>query len=129
MRVVESSEAASEAERAAREDMERQAREWQTARDKLSEPDLQPALGALSPPASPTHELTYSGRDARSQVRARRRPAPPEPHTRSRGSVRIDLWSLEDARRRHAPTLTPAPSNTLDSWLATATTATVRHNK
>ncbi|CAF4842906.1 unnamed protein product [Pieris macdunnoughi] len=135
MRVVESGEAATEAERAALEDMRRQLREWEKARaalrDRPDAPDQpdRPAEPRLDDDEEP---LTYGGEDARTKVRGRRRvkrgapqsappppPSPPPsppggaPRTRSRGTVHINLWTLDEregaARRRNG---------TLDSWLA-----------
>ncbi|KAL0841655.1 hypothetical protein ABMA28_013933 [Loxostege sticticalis] len=127
MRVVESSEAATSAERAALGEMQRQLREWEQARQQLRARSPSPA------PAEPEPEpaLTYTRADARAQVRARRRrpPAPPSPppsppapahatpRTRSRGTVHINLWTLDEAggERRRA-----LRNGTLDAWLAHA---------
>lgn len=126
MRVVESSEAATSAECAALGEMQRQLREWEQARQQLRARSPSPA------PAEPEPEpaLTYTRADARAQVRARRRrpPAPPPspppsppphatPRTRSRGTVHINLWTLDEAggERRRA-----LRNGTLDAWLAHA---------
>lgn len=120
MRLVESSEAATSAERAALDDMRRQLRDWEQARRQLR------STPSPSPPASPA--LTYRREDARAQVRARRRapapaPAPAPPRgTRSRGTVHINLWRLDAARRR------PLRNGTLDAWLANAADADRKHN-
>lgn len=135
MRLVENSEAATEAERAALGEMRRQLREWERARRALRD---EPGAGEPGP------ELTYSREDARAEVRARRRrrapppaapapapppppspppsppaPAAPQPRTRSRGTVHINLWTLDEAAeggaRRRA-----LRNGTLDSWLAGA---------
>ncbi|CAG4906239.1 unnamed protein product [Colias eurytheme] len=138
MRMVETSEAATEAERAALGEMRRQLREWERARRELRDRDPPPDR-----PADPP--LTYSADDARAQVRARRRarrappspppsppagppagpparpagPPPATPRTRSRGTVHINLWTLDEAggpaARRRA-----LRNGTLDSWLAGA---------
>ncbi|CAH2086991.1 unnamed protein product [Euphydryas editha] len=145
MRLVETSEAATEAERAALGEMRRQLREWEQARRALRD---EPA--ADEPEAEPDLELTYSREDSRAKVRARRRrrarvavksppapppppspppsppaaaparappPAAPQPRTRSRGTVHINLWTLDEAAeggaRRRA-----LRNGTLDSWLA-----------
>ncbi|CAB3234827.1 unnamed protein product [Arctia plantaginis] len=108
MRLVESSEAATAAERAALGEMRRQLHEWEEARRQLR---------SESPGAAPraaTPELTYGREEARAKVRAgRRRAAPPSPEvrTRSRGAVHIDLWALDERR--------PLRNGTLDAWLAT----------
>lgn len=125
MRVVESSDTASAAERAALDDMRRQLRDWEDKRRRLREsPPPAPAPRAASP------QLTFGREDARAQVRARRRRAPRPPlrapppspppsppaavRTRSRGTVHINLWSLDAGRRR------ALRNGTLDSWLTSA---------
>lgn len=102
MRLVESSEAASAAERAALGEMRRQLREWAEARRRLRS---EPAGGA---------ELTYARDEARAKVRAGRRCAAGggAVRTRSRGSVHINLWTLDEPRRLR--------NGTLDAWLATS---------
>ncbi|KAH9643392.1 hypothetical protein HF086_016681 [Spodoptera exigua] len=148
MRLVESSEAASEAERAALSEMRRQLHEWENARRQLrSEPAAAPP-----PAAAPQPDLTYSRGDARAKVRARRRrapaprhrrrrrprpraraPAQPTARTRSRGTVHINLWTLDErgggagdgaagARRR------PLRNGTLDAWLANAPSRSHKDN-
>ncbi|XP_028164743.1 helicase domino [Ostrinia furnacalis] len=105
MRLVESSEAATEAERAALGEMQRQLREWEAARRQLRErspppaPAPPPALPPAPPPPSPP-------------------PSPPAPaRTRSRGTVHINLWTLDEAggERRRA-----LRNGTLDAWLSHA---------
>nr|XP_026501590.1 helicase domino [Vanessa tameamea] len=159
MRLVETSEAATEAERAALGEMRRQLREWEQARRALRD---EPA--SMEPEAEPDPELTYSREDSRAKVRARRRrrarlatkspPAPPPPpspppsppapptdeqvppapeassapvtaagapRTRSRGTVHINLWTLDEAGAEGGGGRRRALRNgTLDSWLAGA---------
>lgn len=127
MRLVESSEAATEAERAALGEMRRQLREWEEARRQLRTAPPDPPSPAA--PAAP--ELTYPREDARAKVRPRRRapaPAPGALRTRSRGTVHINLWTLDERGAGSAPTGAsagpPAPrrralrNGTLDAWLS-----------
>ncbi|VVD05859.1 unnamed protein product [Leptidea sinapis] len=136
MRMVESSEAASEAERTALGEMQRQLREWEQARAALR--TQHDELGDA--PAADEPALTYSGEDARTKVRARRRrrrvppapaaahdpappaapaaPAAPAPRTRSRGTVHINLWTLDE--RGAGAGATRLRNGTLDSWLTRA---------
>lgn len=142
MRLVEGSEAASAAERDALGEMRRQLHEWERARADLRAPSP-PSAPASSPPP-PDVALTYSRSDARAQVRpARRRRAPPSPsppspppspppapaRTRSRGTVHINLWTLDeagapprggDAAPEGGPRRRALRNGTLDAWLAPA---------
>lgn len=134
MRLVESSEAATSAERAALGEMRRQLREWEEARRQLRSESVER-------PRDPDDvELTYSRTDARAKVRARRRraappsppPSPPAPsatpapaRTRSRGTVHINLWTLDAARAGSAGAgpgarRRPLRNGTLDAWLTNA---------
>lgn len=127
MRMVETSEASTTAEREALGEMRRQLREWEHARAVLRAEPSTPA----SPARAPSPEVTY----ARTEVRPRRRraaapprpPSPPPspvggaaaPRTRSRGTVHINLWTLDEG----TPEPAPAPrrralrDGTLDAWL------------
>ncbi|KAJ2952402.1 hypothetical protein O0L34_g6710 [Tuta absoluta] len=144
MRLVESSEAATEAERAALDDMRRQLRDWEDKRRALREPEPQPPA---PPPPEPDPDVTYSREDG-AKVRPRRRRAPPAPapapppspppsppaappakapRTRSRGTVHINLWTLDKAGGEPAAGGAGAGpggrrralrNGTLDTWLA-----------
>ncbi|CAG5010866.1 unnamed protein product [Parnassius apollo] len=104
MRLVESSEAATEAERAALGEMRRQLREWERARRALRdepEPEPEPA-----PAPAPTPELTYCRSDARIKVwvtgsgSLEKMPmwCPPTPPS-SEGDVYCESWALPLYRR------------------------------
>lgn len=87
MRLVESSEAATSAERAALGEMRRQLREWEEARRQLRSESVER-------PRDPDDvELTYSRTDARAKVRARRR--------RPLRNGTLDAWLTNAAERDH----------------------------
>ncbi|XP_045516212.1 helicase domino isoform X2 [Pieris brassicae] len=112
MRVVESGEAATEAERAALEDMRRQLRDWEKARAALRErPDAPDEPERLDRPAEPRPDddeepLTYGGEDARTKVWIGASPAedvmpmwgPPTPPSGD-GDVYCDSWARALYRR------------------------------
>lgn len=104
MRLVESSEAASEAERSALSEMRRQLHEWENARRQLrSEP-------APDPEPAPAPDLTYSRGDARAKIWVsstgcmERMPmwCPPTPPSGD-GDVYCDTWARALYRRGPAP--------------------------
>ncbi|CAG9783506.1 unnamed protein product [Diatraea saccharalis] len=115
MRVVESSEAATAAERAALDHMQRQLRDWEDARRHLRDASP-PAPAATPPPAAP--DLTYCRDDARAQVWVSETGAdermpmwgPPTPPSGD-GDVYCESWSLVLYRPGPAPDhlLPPAP--------------------
>ncbi|CAH3877958.1 unnamed protein product [Pieris brassicae] len=112
MRVVESGEAATEAERAALEDMRRQLRDWEKARAALRDrPDAPDEPERLDRPAEPRPDddeepLTYGGEDARTKVWIGASPAedvmpmwgPPTPPSGD-GDVYCDSWARALYRR------------------------------
>ncbi|CAK1582408.1 unnamed protein product [Parnassius mnemosyne] len=102
MRLVESSEAATEAERAALGEMRRQLREWERARRALrDEPEPAPA-----PEPEPEPELTYCRSDARVKVWVNGSGAPekmpmwcPPTPPSSEGDVYCESWARALYRR------------------------------
>ncbi|RVE42282.1 hypothetical protein evm_013069 [Chilo suppressalis] len=116
MRVVESGEAATAAERAALDAMRRQLQEWEAARRELRE--ASPPPDAPDTPTPMDHDLTYSREDARAQVWVsetgpdERMPmwCPPTPPSGD-GDVYCESWTRALYRRGAAPEhALPAPA-------------------